>query len=1118
MTHILSRLISLVAATCVAICFALPILAQATSGSILGQVKDPSQAAIAGVVVTAKNEATGLEQRTQTDANGDYILSNLSPGSYTINISKTGFKSLARGPIKLLVDQKLRLDLELSVGEISEVIRVTNEAPLLQTQSADTGEVIQSRQILDLPLLGRNFLELALLNTGTTSGAGGNNVNIAVNGQREFANSIMVDGIEVTGNRNNDTSLRPSVDSVEEFKVVTSAYAPEFGRAAGAVISIQTKSGTNDLHGSLYEFFRPNSTAARTFFSEEPAALKQHNFGGTIGAPIINDKTFFFGSYEGMRLRDAFSYLDTVPPSNQIRFLPNGDVDLSGLIDPMTGTQIPIFDPEFFATNFYAQQFPGNVIPADRVSPAGKAVLLNLFPAPTLPGTSNGWYNNIVARQYYKYDYNSVDLRIDHTFSPRDRIAGVYHYVDFDSLLGDRFAGQIPIDSGGDADEGDTYNSRNQSVGITGTHLFPRNWIGEFRFGYTRARYDQLSLLDGRNVADELGIRNVNIPGFQQTSGLPHIFLAYGASTGGSTYKPLFFTDNNYQLAGSFSGRIGTHDLKTGVEYRRLSARPDFSLFPTGYQYYGGAYSSLTGDPNLLLPAPDPDNQEVVPLYRTGGSEIADLLLGLPLTVSLGLQLTHPETATYETHFYGQDSWKVNNRLVLMYGVRYEYQAPYVERSDLASNYDLVSNRILLAGRGNNSRSLIRADKNNFAPRFGFALRLTDRTVLRGGYGIYYSPENDARSDVLTKNFPFAVRQEFYNDIYGGLPFPYVLDNGVTRITSFPLDPNMTGLAPADIPQANQQSVFFVDPNFRTGYSQLFNLVLQRELTSTLSIEAGYVGSLSRKLSYAVGDINRGNRVTTEFGRIEAQFSEGSGSYHSLQVKANKRLARGFSMLASYTFGKNMDNGPAPFNLGSNFQQPQDPYRLDLERALSAIDVKHNLVVSYIYELPFGKGKRFLGNLRGVTQGILGGWQINGIFQARSGQPVNVVRNSELRGFEGLRPNLSRNPNLNRSERTLERYFDIDAFDDEGLGQNDMGAAGRNLIRGPGFVNFDFSTFKNFALTERAQLQLRFEFFNLTNTPHFANPNSDKAEGDFGSITRTIGNPRIIQFAAKIKF
>ncbi len=298
--------------------------------------------------------------------------------------------------------------------------------------------------------------------------------------------------------------------------------------------------------------------------------------------------------------------------------------------------------------------------------------------------------------------------------------------------------------------------------------------MGEFRFGYSRARFDELSLLDGRNVAEDLGIGNVNLPGFPQTSGLPNFFLGSGYTTGGSTFKPLRFTDKNYQLTGSFSGRIGTHNIKTGIEYRRLSSRPDFSLFPTGYQFYGGAFSSLTADPNFTF-------FDENTFFGNGGSDVADLLLGLPLSVFLGLQLTDPETRTYETHFYGQDSWKINNRFTLMYGLRYEYQAPYTEVTDQASNFDLTSGRILLAGRGDNLRSLVKPDKNNFAPRFGLTYRFTDRTVLRGGYGIYHTPENDARNDILTKNFPFALRQEFFNDIFAGLPFTYILDSGVPR-------------------------------------------------------------------------------------------------------------------------------------------------------------------------------------------------------------------------------------------------------------------------------------------------------------------------------------------------
>jgi carboxypeptidase family protein len=428
------------------------LFAQATSGVILGRITDPQGAAVPNALITAKNEGTGLVQSTQTSVEGDFTLKNLPVGSYMLTVTKEGFKVISRSKLQLQVDQKMRVDLELSLGEVSDVIDVIGATPILQTQSVETGQVIQSRQIVDLPLLGRDFLNLTYLIPGVVSGAGGNNVNIAINGQREFANSIMVDGVEVTANRNNDTGIRPSLESVQEFKALTSAYAPEFGRAAGGVITIQTKSGANQVHGNLYEFLRTNATTARSFFSPTPSGLKQNNFGGSVGGPIIKDKTFYFASYEGVRARDKWSWLDSVPTANQIKYLSNGDVDLSGLKDPYTGNQIPIFDPAFYATNYYSQQFPENVIPADRVSPAGRAVLQNFFPAPNRPGILNGWYSNFISQQRYPSTYDNVDTKIDHTFSERNRLAVAYHYSSGNSLIGDRFEGFIPVEGGGDAD------------------------------------------------------------------------------------------------------------------------------------------------------------------------------------------------------------------------------------------------------------------------------------------------------------------------------------------------------------------------------------------------------------------------------------------------------------------------------------------------------------------------------------------------------------------------------------------------------------------------------------------------------------------------------------------
>lgn len=402
----------------------------------------PQGGGVPQATVTAKNGSTGLKQNAETNESSDYALVNLPPGTYTITVSKDGFTTASSSNNRLFIDQKLRLNLQLTIGEVSATVDISAEAPVLQTQTTETSQVVETKRISDLPLLGRNFLDLTRLSPGVTNGQGGNTSNISVNGQRELGNSVIVDGVEVTGNRNNDTGLSPSVDSVQEFKIQTSAYAPEFGKASGAVISIQTKQESNAFHGSVYEFFRPTETAARPFFATQRGNLKQNNFGCTIGGPIVKNKLFFFFSYEGTRSNNSFNYLDSVPPLGQIRFLANGDVDLSGLRDPTTGKQVPIFDPVFFNNNFYAQQFAGNTIPANRVSAAGRSVLQKLFPTPTQAGIFNGYYSNFPVSQTYRYDQNKYETKIDYNISSTDRLAFGYHYTPYNYLQGRQIRGK----------------------------------------------------------------------------------------------------------------------------------------------------------------------------------------------------------------------------------------------------------------------------------------------------------------------------------------------------------------------------------------------------------------------------------------------------------------------------------------------------------------------------------------------------------------------------------------------------------------------------------------------------------------------------------------------------
>jgi hypothetical protein len=1138
MNRYVSAFLPSFALCCMMLCHVPNAGAQATAGSITGRVTDPSQAIVVGVEVTALNQATGVTYTNRSNENGVFEVQRVPPGTYSVTVTQSGFETAAATHLALVIDQKLVINFELKVGITSTVETVTAEAPFLQTESVETGQVIESRQILDLPLLGRNFLQLSLLTPGVVNGEGGNTLNLSVNGQREFANSVLIDGIEATGNRNNDTTLRPSVDAVQEFKVATSDYSAEFARAAGGVISIQAKSGTNRYHGGLYEFYRPNLTAADNYSFTGPGQspnLSQNNFGGTFGGAIVKGKTFFFVSYEQERLRNTITYLDSVPPSNQLLFNPDGSVDLSGLLDPGNGQPLPIYNPAFYAQNFFSQQFPGNVIPAcpagftpdgSCVSPAGRAILQDFFPKPNLPGIDSGYYNNFLVNAPYVYKGKTGSARIDHEVSQKDHLSVVYHYGDFNSLTADPFHGAIPVNGGGDIDQGDQEDSRSQELSATETHLLSDRLLNEFRFGYSRYRLNQLSLLNGQNLADTYGIPDVNLPAFPATSGFPVVFLGDGYETGGSTYKPLYFLDSNFQFQDNVVlSSVGKHEFKFGADFRRLNSHPIFNFFPTGFQYYSGPYQFAPSGP--LTAAQDYSFFDTSYAYYNGGSDIADLLLGLPYTTQIGLQFGTPHTQSWELHFYGEDTYRVTTRLTLIYGLRYEFQNPYTEAGNNMSNFDPITNEILIAGRGGNSDALINPRKTNFSPRLGVAYKIMPHTVLRAGYGLFFTPENDAREEVLTKNYPFATQQLLFNSAFA-YPFLYQIDTGFTRTTTIPLASGQSTINPADIldpitgmPDGNRQTVYYIDPNLKTGYASMYNLTLQQELSRSLSLEAGYVGAISRDLPYAIGNINPGGIQTTALGTIAAQESLGWGTYNSLQIKLNKRASRNLSLLASYTYGHNIDNGPAPFDQGLNHNSPQNPFDLSIEKASADVDVRHNFVVSSIYSLPFGHSQVFGGNWNGTRDLLLGGWQLAGIFTARTGLPVNVVRDGNSSLCPGARPNLVGDPSAVSGGHTLLNYFNAAAFDSSpftGANACRIGDAGRNLVRGPGYINGDFSVFKNFAMNERYTLQTRFEFFNLTNTPHFANPAGDESLHSFGEITGTIANPRIMQFAAKFIF
>ena len=1140
MKKIFSQFFGLCVTLSVLLCFAGKASAQATTGSITGQVTDSTGAVIPNVAVTAIEVNKGVEFHGRTNTVGEYTILNVTPGMYKVTVTASGFQTGVALNVDLVIDQKQLLNFQLKPGASTTTVVVTSAPTMLQTQSSETGVVIGTADIVDLPLLGRNFYDLPLLVPGTVSAGGSiNSFAVSVNGNREYGNSITVDGVESTTNRTQDVTVIPSVDSVQEFKVSTSAYNAEFGSSAGAVVSIQTKAGTNQFHGDAYEFFRPNFTAARPYgfggAAEPSSILKQHNYGGTIGGPVKRDKAFFFGSFEHTIQHNAYTYLDSTPPLSQVIFNPDGSADFSHMVDPGDGHQVPIFDPNvsFACYGGCSQQFPGNVIPANRISPAGKNTLLNFFPKANLPGIENGWFDNFAVFSPVSYSQNQIDARYDENFTEKNRVYLTYHYTNQNQLVTGPYYGHTVVPDAGDADQANKEDLETEAISATYNHVFGPTTLNELRFGYSRYAQNQFSVLNGTDYSTKYGMGNVAVPGFEATIGYPFIFMGTGYLTGGSSYKPYHVLDNNFEVADNFtSSKIPRHEFKFGEEYRRLNSHPVFSLFPTGYQYYGSYGFAQTSDPTYGYFDPNA-------FFYNGGSDIADLLLGLPFTNDIGLQLTQPHTENWDLGLYGQDTFKVTDKLVLNYGLRWEYQAPYVEANNNEANFDLASGDILVAGRGGNSRSLINSRFNDFAPRFGFSYLLNNKTVVRGGYGLFYSPENDGREDYLTQNAPFATQAVYTNFWYDGPPYEYQDDTGVPRSTAINV-PSSGRIDPSTLNNGSLETTYSFDPHLKTGVSQLFNAAVQRELGTNLSLDVAYVGSVAHSLSYQIGDINANpfdstnkneNRITPNLGKIQYLSDFGSESYNSLQVKFTKRESRNLSFLLSYTYGHNLDNGPAPFNAGKiNNNLPQNPYNLHAEWASSDFDTRHNFVFSGLYRLPFGRGQELFSNWGKTTNAILGGWQLNSIYEMRTGTPVNVVRgNNPVGAFAGLRPDVTADPVLPRDKRTLLHYFNTAAFTiapfdcstPTSITCNASGDAGRNLLYGPGWINLDSSLFKEFAFTERYRFQIRFEAFNTLNTPHFANPDGDFSDGTFGQIKSQTGGQeanRVAQVAGKFYF
>ena len=1115
---------------------AVPAYSQLTSGTILGTVTDASGAALARATVTATNLDTGFTRTATADNAGNYQLPNMPLGRYQIKAEAANFSSAARGPVELIVDQKLRSDFRLKVGSVQETVEVHGTETLLVTDQHDVSQIVQEREIKQLPLNGRDFFSLLLLSNGiqdtsTDEGGATTNVTFSVNGMRPESNSVTLDGIEMSSIRESDVDLRPNIDAISEFKVLTNAYSADYGHTAGGVISIQSKGGTNAFHGSAFEFLRNEALNAHNYFiNGAKAPLKQDQYGGTFGGPIVANKTFFFVDYQGYLLHTVNEGFTNVPE------LPFRAGDFSSLLPPNDdcsqadpyGSNGPpttcVYDPATMGTVQFSDPSRAtpanpqglNIIPLNQLSSFG-SYLLNSIADPNISSP----LGNLLTHQRRRFHQSDAGLRVDHTFSAKDSAFVRYRWND--SWLDDAnplarpndgpspgLNGAMANDSHG-IPQGGTHFDRNNNMVISWVHVFNPSLLNELRTGFHRYRLSVLGHEQGLDLAEKFGLKGINTGPLY--SELPAIYLNAYNNIGGTDFKPLHFRETSGQVMDNVSYRLGLHTMKVGFEYRPRWEDNYYALFPSGAFYF---YPYRT---------PESFGPGTYPSYYQG-HELAEVLLGDPLFSWEGKRFSSAMLRDNQYSFFLQDDWKATKRLTLNLGVRYEYASPFYSPHNQISMFDLSKATLLLAGQNGVSRYIVDADKNNWAPRVGFAYQIDQKTTARGGFGMFYDPANAFRDDIKF-NPPFYRQVVQFDDGTGTVPSNW----------------NFSSSGPPALPDPGSfptgYDLFNVDRNFRIGYTDQYSLAIQRELPWQTLFEAAYVGSQGHLLPFRI-NVNQAQSNGTPapfpaLGQIPVVRNIGDMSYHSLQTKLEKRFSKSLFFLGSYTYSHSIDDVSSSelTNVGI-----QNIFDVAQNRGNSDWDIRHRFAFSYVYDLPVGHGQAFLGNAGRITNAILGNWQITGLLVLSSGQPFTVVDGISIPGGDA-RPNLIGDPFAPSSScpqtRTPQCWFDPAAFQPAHLDPNDPnspvipGNEGRNILRAPGYRNFDLGLIKYIPLTERTRLQFRGEFFNLTNTPHFATPANSLTDPQAGLLTHTRNSTnygssatsyanRIIQLALKLEF
>lgn len=1151
--------------------FSAVLNAQTDTGTILGVARDASGGLLPNASVTLINEGTGSTQTTTTSSGGQYTFTPLRIGIYSVEIQTPGFQAQKKTGVQLNIQQQAVVDFTLSPGQVTSTIEVSAAVPALQSENASVGQVVQARQINNLPLNGRNYTFLARLAAGVTQGQQeGRGQNAAgqftANGARPAQNNYLLDGID--NNTNNVDFLagtsfvvRPPVDAIAEFNLQTSDFSAEFGRAGGAVLNATLKSGTNGLHGSAWEFLRNDKLDAADFFQNangtRKGAFRQNQFGASAGGRIIRNKTFWFGDYEGTRIRQAAPKTATVPTllerssgftnlTDLTRLQSGSYTDALGNASP-AGT---VFDPattQLLPNGKYSRQpFAGNLLPANRLDP-NAIKLLNLYPAPT----TSALLNNYNVNRNNTLDTNSFDVRVDQYFSEHDQAFLRYSYAHTPSVYPGPFTGFA--DGGGFANGDQTTDV--QGAALSYTHSFSSSLVNEARVGFNREHSlrQQAFGSDTSNIPAQFGI-----PGVLQTSGnggLPYISPGNLSNLGASQWLVSDRYSNTVQLTENLTKIYSSHTFKGGVEYQNIkfpwkappTSRGSFD-FNGSYTSIPGVTDSSTGLAQMLL---TPAASSVGGPNLVGGSN----------SVSVSNFGGVAAKRSYWGGFF-QDDWKVNSRLTLNLGVRYEWFSPTGETFNAQANFvpgnaGNGASYIIPAARRNNpvlsssftrllaqdgialvytdqyGSGLTNVQTKNFAPRIGIAFRPNDKWVVRAGFGMFYGAfENRGGYPSLGYNYPF---QFSFN-------FPAPSPVAPVRYANGTLATLGNGLTAIPLDTAQVDGSFLalrgIQLNYKTPYYQNYNFSIQRQLTTSSAITLSYVGGLARHLETFPGtNLQRVLLPTTANPQQYVPFPDfsrgspyldtiGISAYNALQSKIEKRYSSGLALLVSYSFQKTLTDAGDSLN-GGGLSGYRAPSLIGIrgDYGPAAFDVRHALTASGTYELPAGRGKRFLAHAPAITQAALGNWSINWILTLNTGQPQTINCAVSTGAGTGCFANGVAGVDKYAGQ-SVQHFYNAAAFATpptvNAVGQGDLSplGGGQGQVYGPSYRRLDFSLFKAFPVGEARRFEFRAEAFNLSNTPSFALPTSLNYVNtrNFAQITATRDNPngaRQIQFALK---